>query len=523
MEGGHERARDVAAGVAASSVEEDAKACAGGEDLGSGRRARSRSKKEQVERRGEQVGEDAKASAKGGTRGADSRRRARSRSKKSAQQEQRQVEDDLVVALSGLHVGSVPGAGCEKEREQVAAEAEQGGKLLCGEPLFRMPSADKLRAAKKLLVLDVNGLLLQRVRGPVPTGVKRRPDATLRGVKVFERPNMKPFVHWCLNHFDVAVWSSAKRENVELLASFVFGTNFREKTAFVWNQDQCSDTGLMHPQDRHKPVVLKELSLVWQHPHLNRTFDRSNTLLIDDSPYKACMNPPHTAIHPPAWTCDMDDDEMLLPGSTLTDFLKGLASAPHVPDYVARRDPFNATTSLEQDLIAAIRARKRRPPAHAPATRPAAQAAPEIQGIDGLVADMGRLGVLSGRGRGGVVEGRGGRGGRRGAGVWGGRGSGAASSTVTRDAEVARPPRRQFDRRSGACAAMPASMQASSLLLTTPCCLLPPASYLTACRLLGESARPPEARPSAPACCCLVVRRRLGGRGVPACRLHESA
>jgi hypothetical protein len=59
---------------------------------------------------------------------------------------------------------------------------------------------------------------------------------------VFERRNMKPFLEWCLQHFHVAVWSTANRENVQSLAEFVLGANFLERVAFVWTQTQVTRT-----------------------------------------------------------------------------------------------------------------------------------------------------------------------------------------------------------------------------------------------------------------------------------------
>ncbi len=70
----------------------------------------------------------------------------------------------------------------------------------------------------------------------------------------------------------------------------------------------------------------------------------TNTLLIDDSHYKASLNPPHTAIHPAAW----DDpeglaaDDALAPAGRLRAYLESLLLAEgSVPDFVAA-SPFEA-------------------------------------------------------------------------------------------------------------------------------------------------------------------------------------
>ena len=59
---------------------------------------------------------------------------------------------------------------------------------------------------------------------------------------------------------------------------------------------QCTDTGFRTLENRHKPLVCKELRKLWEkdYPDLpweKGDYDESNTLLVDDSPYKALLNP----------------------------------------------------------------------------------------------------------------------------------------------------------------------------------------------------------------------------------------
>jgi len=68
----------------------------------------------------------------------------------------------------------------------------------------------------------------------------------------------------------------------------------------------------------------------------------NNTLLIDDSHYKASLNPPHTAIHPAAWD-DPDahaDDDALGPNGSIRAYLEALTLAEGpIPEFV-RTTPF---------------------------------------------------------------------------------------------------------------------------------------------------------------------------------------
>ena len=67
------------------------------------------------------------------------------------------------------------------------------------------------------------------------------------------------------------------------------------------DQAKCTPTGFKTRDNRQKPLVLKELSRLWSSsgaPWQPGHFSPSNTLLIDDSPYKALCNP---VIFPPSF------------------------------------------------------------------------------------------------------------------------------------------------------------------------------------------------------------------------------
>lgn len=58
----------------------------------------------------------------------------------------------------------------------------------------------------------------------------------------------------------------------------------------------CTATGFRTLENRHKTLVFKELRRIWekQDPNLpweKGAYNESNTLLLDDSPYKALLNP----------------------------------------------------------------------------------------------------------------------------------------------------------------------------------------------------------------------------------------
>lgn len=65
---------------------------------------------------------------------------------------------------------------------------------------------------------------------------------------------------------------------------------------FVQDQSQCTETGFSTVENSSKPLFLKELKKIWDKevptlPWEKGDYTPSNTLLLDDSPYKALRNP----------------------------------------------------------------------------------------------------------------------------------------------------------------------------------------------------------------------------------------
>jgi hypothetical protein len=65
---------------------------------------------------------------------------------------------------------------------------------------------------------------------------------------------------------------------------------------FLQDQSQCTSTGFNTIENKEKPLVLKELRKLWEKLEPNLPWERgeyneANTLLLDDSPYKALVNP----------------------------------------------------------------------------------------------------------------------------------------------------------------------------------------------------------------------------------------
>ncbi|KAG5229994.1 hypothetical protein OIU76_022009 [Salix suchowensis] len=205
------------------------------------------------------------------------------------------------------------------------------------------------RVSKKLLILDVNGLLVDIVSY---VSVGYQANIEVFGKSVFKRPFCDDFLRFCFQKFDVGVWSSRTKRNLNPLIDFLFGDS-RHKLLFCWDQSHCTDTGFTTVENTSKPMFLKELKKLWEYlesiPHLNKgEYDESNTLLLDDSPYKALCNPVHTAIFPQSYRYRDGEDSSLGPDGDLRLYLERLVEAQNVQEYISQH-PFGQRTITESD------------------------------------------------------------------------------------------------------------------------------------------------------------------------------
>ncbi|KAK1263878.1 hypothetical protein QJS04_geneDACA008379 [Acorus gramineus] len=193
----------------------------------------------------------------------------------------------------------------------------------------------KITDSKKLLVLDLNGLLVHTFTRSKKVQIpnSRSPDGTIGRKVVFKRPFCDEFLRFCFQRFDVGIWSSAQK--------------------FLQDQSDCTNTGMKTIEDRHKPLFLKELKKIWDNqscdlPWSKGRYTSSNTLLIDDSPYKSLLNPPNSVIFPSPYAVEHVDDDGLGLGGELRVFLDGLAEAEDIPSYVASH-PFGQPAITDAD------------------------------------------------------------------------------------------------------------------------------------------------------------------------------
>ncbi|KAJ0805140.1 putative FCP1 domain, HAD superfamily protein [Helianthus annuus] len=191
---------------------------------------------------------------------------------------------------------------------------------------------------KKLLVLDVNGLLVDIVANP---DEDYKPDTILGSKSVFKRPFCDEFLKFCFERFNVGVWTSRTR-NIEQVLKFLAVDT--KQLLFCWDQFHCTKTGFNTIENSGKPLVLKELKKLWDKqdrylPWYKGEYNESNTVFLDDSPYKALRNPPHTAIFPYSYSYRDTQDNGLGPNGDLRNYLERLAASDNVQKFI-EQNPF---------------------------------------------------------------------------------------------------------------------------------------------------------------------------------------
>ncbi|KAL1531681.1 hypothetical protein AAHA92_31795 [Salvia divinorum] len=203
---------------------------------------------------------------------------------------------------------------------------------------------------KKLLVLDLNGLLVD-ISSYIPYNYD--PDAIIMKKAVFRRPHCDDFLTFCFQKFNVGFWTSRTKRNMEPLLDFLLGYN-KTRLLFHWDQSHCTDSGYYTIDKKNKPLLLKNLKKLWDKcepglPWETGVYNESNTLLLDDTPYKALTNPRYTAVFPYSYQFRDVRDNSLGPGGDLRVYLEGLAEAENVQEYV-KQNPFGQRPITEKNL-----------------------------------------------------------------------------------------------------------------------------------------------------------------------------
>ncbi|XP_042507232.1 WD repeat-containing protein 87-like isoform X2 [Macadamia integrifolia] len=101
------------------------------------------------------------------------------------------------------------------------------------EKLPPLPERSPFSTRKKLLILDLNGLLADIV-SDAPKGFKA--DKKIAKKSLFKRSHCDEFLKFCFERFDVGVWSSRYKKNVDSVVDFLM-KDMKHKLLFCWARE----------------------------------------------------------------------------------------------------------------------------------------------------------------------------------------------------------------------------------------------------------------------------------------------
>ncbi|KAF8045288.1 hypothetical protein N665_5276s0002 [Sinapis alba] len=128
---------------------------------------------------------------------------------------------------------------------------------------------------------------------------------------------------------NVGIWSSRRKANVEDICTHLL-EDFKGKLLFCWDMDKCTKTEASCLDNKNKKVVFKNLSLIWK----KGDYSKSNTVLLDDSPYKALLNP--ITIFPYTYNHGNENDTSLGDDGDLRLYLKKLVETENVQEFIQK-------------------------------------------------------------------------------------------------------------------------------------------------------------------------------------------
>ena len=187
-----------------------------------------------------------------------------------------------------------------------------------------------------IVVFDLNGIFCHctprhKNMVAVPTWVMqdRAPDkvpALVRPKVVLPRLGYKMLWERMSKMFHVCIWSSMKKSTVNLVVEYLFAG--LPAPAIVLGQEDCTSFKDMWGNDVRNPLkpqsvlFLKSLQSKFWWPPISFasgsiTSTISNTILVDDCPYKSACNPDECGLFPNPFTNNRVDDadmtKVLLP------------------------------------------------------------------------------------------------------------------------------------------------------------------------------------------------------------------
>ncbi|MCO5586460.1 hypothetical protein L7F22_040400 [Adiantum nelumboides] len=159
------------------------------------------------------------------------------------------------------------------------------------------------------VILDLNGLLLQRCFARS----QKFQSFHVGQHWVVLRPGCMEFLDALFARFCVGIWSTSLLKNVTAMIRCL-ETNAKKNYPFfmIWGQEQChrhATKTIYRPNKMGVEALFKPLKYVWS--QFGDLCEHTRTILIDDSPYKACTNPIENCIFPKSYDVNHPDSILI--------------------------------------------------------------------------------------------------------------------------------------------------------------------------------------------------------------------
>jgi len=158
-----------------------------------------------------------------------------------------------------------------------------------------------------LIVLDLNGLFIERKHKSKCKNVYGHKFETHNGYYVFVRPYTKEFLQYVFSSFYIGIWSCMNKKNTHLVIRRLFTKSQQKQLLFVLSQDDCCKYDELNKNNT--PLFYKHLNSLWEEYTLFHFFNF--TLLIDNSKKINTYSSEYTTIHPTSFNSNYKNDKEL--------------------------------------------------------------------------------------------------------------------------------------------------------------------------------------------------------------------
>lgn len=108
---------------------------------------------------------------------------------------------------------------------------------------------------------------------------------------VQKRPHLDYFLQIVAQHYEIAVWSAARRDYVDIIVNYLF-LPLQISPVFIFSGERCVHKWKTFPE--YTFIKIKDLKKVWRRRFLvhgvNKRYKRENTFIVDDTRVTYCRN-----------------------------------------------------------------------------------------------------------------------------------------------------------------------------------------------------------------------------------------